>query len=203
MIKGNILHDLGRVIIAAKPYNKRSPKFCMPMKLILTSVLLAATLLSACDQIGQQLGLDEPQRKEAKADAEGKAVGSACRQSGRAIEDCYSIYHWLPKASIFAGWREMNDYMQANNISVIEPKLPPAPSPEDKKKKAKAAAAAEAEAKSGDKKSTSMEAKAPEKSDKHEVANPEKADAKGEKAVENKEDSANSGKKDSKAASKH
>ena len=101
--------------------------------------LAATTLLSACDQISQQLGLEDAQRKELKADAEGKAVGSACRQSGRAIEDCYSLYRWLPKASIFAGWREMNDYMQANNLGIVEPKLPPAPGPEDKSKKKKAA----------------------------------------------------------------
>lgn len=107
------------------------------MKLSAFFILSATVLLGACDQISQELGLDAAQRKEMKADAEGKAVGSACRQSGRAIEDCYSLYRWLPKASIFSGWREMNDYMQANNISVVEPKLPPAPAPEDKKKKAK------------------------------------------------------------------
>jgi hypothetical protein len=94
--------------------------------------LATTTLLGACDQISQELGLEDTQRKELKADAEGKAVGSACRQSGRAIEDCYSLYQWLPKSSIFAGWREMNDYMQANNLGVVEPKLPPA-GPDDKK----------------------------------------------------------------------
>lgn len=105
------------------------------MKQALIIIAAAASLLSGCDQAVQLLGLDEPQRREAKADAEGRAVGSACRQSGRAIEDCYSLYRWLPKASIFAGWREMNDYMLANNLGIVEPKLPPAPGPEDKKKK--------------------------------------------------------------------
>lgn len=125
-------------------------------------LLAAATLLSACDQISQQLGLEDAQRKELKADAEGKAVGSACRQSGRAIEDCYSLYRWLPKASIFAGWREMNDYMQANNLGIVEPKLPPAPGPDDKKKKVAAASEKPAE-KTGEapseKKPTENEAK--------------------------------------------
>ena len=94
-------------------------------------------LLGACDQVNQRLGIEDLTKKEAKMDAEGKAVGSACRQSGRAIEDCYSLYHWLPKASVFAGWREMNDYMLANNLPVIEPKLPPAPPPEPPGKKPK------------------------------------------------------------------
>jgi hypothetical protein len=108
------------------------------MKLRPPALLLCLALpplLGACDQIAQRLGLEDPASKEAKADAEGRAVGSACRQSGRAIEDCYSIYNWLPKASIFAGWRDMNDYMQANKLDVVEPKLPPPPAPGARKKK--------------------------------------------------------------------
>lgn len=151
----------------------------------LSALLLAgsAILLTACDQIGQRLGLEDPQAKEIKADAEGKAVGSACRQSGRAIEDCYSLYRWLPKASIFAGWREMNDYMQSNKLDVVEPKLPPAPGPEDKRKKAKA----EAEAKPEEKKSGEAEAKPDDK------AADKKTAAKEETAAEPK----------AKTASKH
>lgn len=104
---------------------------------LLLFILIA--LLSGCDQINQRLGIKDP----IKQDNEGKAVGGACRQSGRAIEDCYSIYHWLPKASIYAGWREMNDYMQANNIQVVEPRLPPPPPPEDPRKKKKKVATEE------------------------------------------------------------
>ena len=59
--------------------------------------------LVACDQISQKLGMEDPAKKEARMEPEAKAVGSACRQSGRAIEDCYSIYSWLPKAGIYAG----------------------------------------------------------------------------------------------------
>lgn len=55
-------------------------------------------------------------------------MGAACRQSGRAIEDCYAIYHWLPKAAIFSGWQEMDTYMRTNKIETVEPQLPP-PSP--------------------------------------------------------------------------
>lgn len=111
-----------------------------------TSVLLLASLslvLTGCDVVQQRLGLEDPSQKEAKADAEGRAVGSACRQSGRAIEDCYSVYYWLPKASVFAGWREMNDYMLANKLEVVEPKLPPAPPPPEPGKKKKKTASTE------------------------------------------------------------
>lgn len=98
---------------------------------------LAILLLAGCDQVNQRLGLEDPAKKEARLEAEGKAVGSGCRQSGRAIEDCYSLYNWLPKAAIFAGWREMNDYMLANKLTEVEPKLPPASAPENSRKRRK------------------------------------------------------------------
>jgi len=101
---------------------------------ILAAVAIVA--LSACDQIGQKLGLEDPAKKEARMEPEAKAVGSACRQSGRAIEDCYSIYGWLPKAGIYAGWREMDEYMRENKLETVAPQLPP-PEPPGAKRKAK------------------------------------------------------------------
>lgn len=98
---------------------------------------LALLLLAGCDQVNQKLGLEDPARKEARLEGEGKAVGSACRQSGRAIEDCYSIYNWLPKSAIFAGWREMDEYMRQNQIETVVPQLPPAEPPGARKKKKK------------------------------------------------------------------
>jgi hypothetical protein len=98
-------------------------------------LVLAVFSLTACDQIGQKLGLEDPVKKEARAEQEAKAVGSACRQSGRAIEDCYSIYGWLPKAGIYAGWREMDEYMRENKLETIAPQLPPPEGPGTKKKK--------------------------------------------------------------------
>lgn len=103
-----------------------------------TILLLAAFGLSACDQIEQKLGLEDPAKKEARMEPEAKAVGSACRQSGRAIEDCYAIYSWLPKAGIYAGWREMDEYMRENKLETIEPQLPP-PEPPGAKRKRKSA----------------------------------------------------------------
>ena len=110
--------------------------------LIAVALLLS---LSACDMIQQQMGIESQAAKDARADADGKAVGGACRQSGRAIEDCYSIYSWLPRASVYEGWRDMDAYMRDNKLETVEPQLPPvaAPVPPGAKKK-KAAAPAEA-----------------------------------------------------------
>lgn len=145
---------------------------CMNTRIFL---LLAALGLSACDQIEHKLGLEDPAKKEARMEPEAKAVGSGCRQSGRAIEDCYAIYGWLPKAGIYAGWREMDEYMRENKLETIEPQLPPPEGPGKKKKKTAAAdeTAPEGNAKaapeSTDKAAKEGETKAaPEKkSDKH------------------------------------
>lgn len=117
-------------------------------------LLWVLSLLAGCEQVNQKLGLEDPAKKEARIEAEGKAVGSACRQSGRAIEDCYSIYSWLPKAAIYAGWREMDAYMRENNIETVEPQLPPAEPPNGAKKHKKAAAPDEGEAKTSENKNT-------------------------------------------------
>ena len=81
--------------------------------------------LTACDQIQRQVLGEDPAAKVARQEAEGKAVGGACRHSGRAIEDCYAIYHWLAKAAVFSGWQEMDAYMRTNKIEEVEPQLPP------------------------------------------------------------------------------
>lgn len=103
--------------------------------------LIAAPMLAlifgvaGCDQIQQKMGLEDPTAKAARAEAEGKAVGGACRHSGRAIEDCYSIYTWVPKDAVYSGWRDMDSYMRDNKIEAVEPQLPP-PQPPGTKKKA-------------------------------------------------------------------
>jgi hypothetical protein len=96
-----------------------------PLRIPLAAALLAL-LLSGCDIIQQEMGIEDPATKE----AEGRAVGGACRQSGRAIEDCYAIYAWLSKASIYEGWRDMDAYMRENNLETVAPQLPPVPPPE-------------------------------------------------------------------------
>ncbi|MFZ2971310.1 MAG: hypothetical protein WA049_01615 [Ferribacterium limneticum] len=132
-------------------------------------LILAILGLSACEQVNQKLGLEDPAKKEAKTEQEAKAVGSACRQSGRAIEDCYSIYSWLPKAGIYTGWREMDEYMRENKLETIVPQLPPPEGPGSKKRKKAAEAASESEPKAEAKTESKSEAKAePEpKAEKH------------------------------------
>ncbi len=104
-----------------------------PMRrLLIVSALLLG--LSGCDLIQQKLGIEAPAVKAARLDAEGQAVGSACRQSGRAIEDCYSIYSWLSKASIYQGWRDMDAYMRDNKLETVEPQLPPPQPPGSRKR---------------------------------------------------------------------
>ena len=73
------------------------------------------------------LGLDDPAKIAAARDSEGKAVGSACRHSGRALEDCYVKNPKAQKASVFAGWRDMDSYMRDNKIDVVVPDLVDAP----------------------------------------------------------------------------
>ncbi|HWP20020.1 MAG TPA: hypothetical protein VNO84_12880 [Burkholderiaceae bacterium] len=81
---------------------------------------LVLPLLAACDQLGIESAATVAARKE----AEGKALGAACRHAGRAIEDCYVLNPKADKASVFAGWREMNDYMRENEIAEVAPQLP-------------------------------------------------------------------------------
>ena len=81
--------------------------------------LAAASLLAGCEM----LGIESPEKVAALRDADGKAVGGACRHAGRAIEDCFAIYKKADRAAVFAGWRDMNDYMRENKIEPVPPQL--------------------------------------------------------------------------------
>ncbi len=88
-----------------------------------SAVLVAVScvlLLSGCELPG----IPSPERLAAQREAEGKAIGGACRHAGRAIEDCYTLNRRADKAAVFAGWREMNDYMIENKLNVVAPVLP-------------------------------------------------------------------------------
>jgi hypothetical protein len=82
-------------------------------------VLLAGTF-AACDK----LPIPDPNRAALQKEQDGKAVGAACRHAGRAIEDCYRLNPKASKSAVFAGWREMNDYMTENKLEVVLPTLP-------------------------------------------------------------------------------
>src|SRR5690606_8293740 len=85
---------------------------------VLSALLL---LIAGCDQ----LGVDTPATVKQRKEAESRAIGGACRHAGRAIEDCYTLNRRADKAAVFAGWREMDDYMRENKIEAIAPTLPP------------------------------------------------------------------------------
>lgn len=79
----------------------------------LTLCLAAATsLLAGCEA----LGIETATQINAKKEAEGKAIGSACRHAVKSIEDCFGSYPRAGKAAVFAGWREMDQYMRENAV---------------------------------------------------------------------------------------
>ena len=89
-------------------------------------MLLALCLLaSGCDQ----LGIETPAVAKANKEADAKATGGACRHAGRAIEDCYTLNKKSDKAAMYAGWREMNEYMRENKLEPVVPVIKPEPEP--------------------------------------------------------------------------
>lgn len=92
-----------------------------PAGLRLLAAAAATLLLSACDQ----LGIESASAVAAKREAEGKAIGAGCRHAARSIEQCFQLNRRADKAAVFAGWREMEDYMRENNLAAVPP--PPEP----------------------------------------------------------------------------
>jgi hypothetical protein len=124
---------MGKCRIFPTPPGHIVAEMCWTLLRIPLIAVVLAVLLSGCDAIQQQMGI-ETAAKMAHDDADGRAVGGACRQSGRAIEDCYAIYSWLPRASIYEGWRDMDAYMRENKLETIVPQLPPVAPPGPRKK---------------------------------------------------------------------
>ena len=92
-------------------------------RLPLVALVFATALLAGCDMVAGALGIPMTEKIAAARDAEGRAVGGACRHAGRAIEDCYALNRKAAKASVFAGWRDMNDYMRENKIDPVLPQI--------------------------------------------------------------------------------
>ena len=84
-----------------------------PMWMQSSSVALALSglMLAGCDLPG--FG---PDPKLAQRDAEARAIGSACRHALRGLEDCYALNARAGKAAVFAGWKDMDQYMRDNKI---------------------------------------------------------------------------------------
>ena len=87
--------------------------------LTLIPVMLA---LVGCDQ----LGIESASVVAARAEAQAKAIGAGCRHAARSIEVCYEQNGRADKAAVFAGWREMNDYMRENKLEAMPAEPPPA-----------------------------------------------------------------------------
>ncbi len=73
---------------------------------------LCAALLAGCDALGIESATAQAERKQ----AEGHAIGSACRHAVRSVEDCFKNYPKAGKAAVFAGWKEMDQYMRDNQV---------------------------------------------------------------------------------------
>ena len=86
---------------------------------LLVAALVAVVPLAGCEM----LGIESAEKLSAARDADGKAIGGACRHAGRAIEDCFTIYKKADRSAVFAGWRDMNDYMRENKIEPVPPQL--------------------------------------------------------------------------------
>ncbi len=76
------------------------------------ALVIGSMALAGCDKLG--LG-SAPQNQ--RLEAEGRAIGGGCRHAGRAIEDCFALNRQADKAAVFAGWREMNDYMRKHSAA--------------------------------------------------------------------------------------
>ncbi|GDY35523.1 MULTISPECIES: hypothetical protein [unclassified Acidovorax] len=100
-----------------------------PSTAIRLTVLAGLLLLAGCDKIP---GLG-PDPRVAQRDAEAKAIGGACRHALRGLEDCYTLNPKAAKASVFAGWKEMDAYMRENKIEGTPSVLTKAEKPEPRK----------------------------------------------------------------------
>lgn len=74
--------------------------------------LLALPLVAGCNWIGNVTGLN---------DDANKAIGAACRQTGRSLEECFLRNPDAGQDQIYAGWREMNEYMVRNKLDTMAP----------------------------------------------------------------------------------
>ena len=98
------------------------------LRCVAVGILVA---LAGCDQ----LGIETPAKEAERLQAEARAVGSACRHAVRAIEDCYTLNPKADKSAVFAGWREMDEYMRENKLEGVAPVVPRPPPAASKPKK--------------------------------------------------------------------
>ena len=83
-----------------------------PSTLLRLLAVSGVLLLAACDKIP---GMG-PDPRVAQREEEAKAIGGACRHALRGLEDCYTLNPKAAKASVFAGWKDMDAYMRENKL---------------------------------------------------------------------------------------
>ncbi len=91
-----------------------------PHQALKRALFVFVLMLSGCDQ----LGIETPQKAAERVQADAKAVGGACRHALRAIEDCYTLNPKAEKSAVYAGWREMDEYMRENKLEGVAPVVP-------------------------------------------------------------------------------
>jgi hypothetical protein len=82
------------------------------MRHLALPLCLCAAALAGCDALGIESSAKLAERKQAEA----HAIGSACRHAIRSVEDCFKTNPKAGKAAVFAGWKEMDQYMRDNQI---------------------------------------------------------------------------------------
>lgn len=81
----------------------------LPSRLLVAA--MAVVVLTGCEIPGIW-----PDPRIAQREEESKAIGGACRHALRGLEDCYTLNPKAAKASVFAGWKDMDGYMRENKI---------------------------------------------------------------------------------------
>lgn len=81
-------------------------------------LIAIALLLGGCNL--EKL-LEDPKAVQRESDA--KAIGGACRFGLRSIEDCYALNEKASKTAVFAGWKDMDQYMRDNKVEGIAAKI--------------------------------------------------------------------------------
>jgi hypothetical protein len=89
-------------------------------KTVCFALVAVLPFLSACDRLADMLEMPDPGKEVAEA----QAIGSGCRQSGRSIEDCYTLNPDAQKSAVFAGWKSMNEYMAERELKEVPSVVP-------------------------------------------------------------------------------
>jgi hypothetical protein len=84
-------------------------------RLTLLLTIAAPLWLAGCDM----LGIESASAQAAKREADGRAIGAGCRHAARSVEQCFALNKRADRAAVFAGWREMNDYMRENKLEAM------------------------------------------------------------------------------------